>query len=209
MIPSMHPDLFSNTNTCINIDIPDGKLRLYPHFFEQEEANKYFKLLLKNIQWKQEKVFLYGKEHDVPRLSAWYGDEGKSYEYSGVLAKAIPWNQPLLTIKERIEAVSNEQFNSVLVNQYRDGSDGVAWHSDDEPELGADPIIASVSFGEERQFQLKHKKQKQLTKSLILPHGSLLLMGEKTQLNWLHQIPKSQRSLSTRINLTFRLVNNL
>ena len=205
----MISDLFSDANTHINIDIPDGKLCLYPHFFEQKEANKYFSWLMKNIHWKQEKIFLYGKEYDVPRLSAWHGDEGKSYEYSGVHAKALPWNQPLLEIKERIETVSCEKFNSVLVNQYRNGSDGVAWHSDDEPELGADPIIASVSLGEERKFQLKHKKQKQLTKSLKLPHGSLLLMGEKTQLNWLHQIPKSQRSLKARINLTYRLVYNL
>jgi len=207
MTPFMNFDLFSDTNTRIDIEIPDGKLCLYPNFFEQQKADNYFNLLMKNIHWKQEKIFLYGKEHDVPRLSAWYGDEGKSYEYSGIHAKAIPWDPSLLAIKEEIEAISNERFNSVLVNQYRDGSDGVAWHSDDEPELGIDPIIASVSFGEERQFQLKHKKR-QITKSLILPHGSLLLMGKKTQLNWLHQIPKSKRLLKSRINLTYRLVNN-
>jgi alkylated DNA repair dioxygenase AlkB len=112
----------------------------------------------------------------------------------------------LLTIKKKIESRTNEQFNSVLVNQYRNGSDGVAWHSDDENELGTDPIIASISLGEERQFQLKHKRNKQLKKSLILPHGSLLLMGKKTQLNWFHQVPKSKRNLTPRINLTYRLI---
>lgn len=200
----MYSDLFSDTNTVIDIEIPDGSLCLYPHFFEQKEADNYFELLMKDILWKQEKIFLYGKEHNVPRLSAWYGDAGKSYTYSGVHANATPWNRVLFAIKEKIQAISHEQFNSVLANQYRDGADGVAWHSDDEPELGPDPFIASVSFGQERQFQLKHKNNKQLTKSLLLPHGSLLLMGKKTQLNWLHQVPKSQRRLKPRINLTFR-----
>jgi len=203
----MNFDLFSNTDTCLNIEIPDGSLRLYPHFIKPEKADNYFRWLMDNINWKQESVFLYGKEHNVPRLSAWYGDEGKSYEYSGVRAEAISWNPILISIKEKIETISGTKYNSVLVNLYRDGSDGVAWHSDDEPELGADPIIASISFGEARQFQLKHKKQRDLTKSLVLPHGSLLLMGKKTQLNWLHQVPKSKRTLDPRINLTFRLVD--
>jgi len=199
-------DLFSSQDTHIPIDIIDGDLNFYPMFFNDKEASTYFDALIQNIKWKQEKITLYGKQHDVPRLSAWYGDEGKSYEYSGIRTNAIPWIDPLQQIKERIETLTSEKFNSVLVNQYRNGADGVAWHSDDEPELGIDPVIASVSFGEDREFQLKHKTNKQKKISLILPHGSLLLMGKNTQQNWLHQIPKSKRQLTPRINLTYRLI---
>ena len=199
-------DLFANTDTIIDINIPDGNLCLYPQFFDKVEADYYFQRLINDIAWKQEKISMYGKQYDVPRLSAWYGDEGKSYEYSGVYAEANPWISPLLRIKQKVESISGEQFNSVLLNQYRDGSDGVAWHCDDERELGGDPVIASVSFGEARKFQIKHKTNKKLTKSFVLPHGSLLLMGKKTQSNWLHQIPKSKQLLKPRINLTFRYV---
>lgn len=205
----MNLDLFSSDNEGQTIDIPDGNLFIYPNFYDAVEADKYFQQLLQTISWRQEKISMYGKTHNVPRLSAWYGDEGKIYQYSGIRTEAIQWTALLLAIKEKIETVSDYKFNSVLVNQYRNGKDGVAWHSDDEPELGKNPVIASLSFGEERLFQLKHKRNKNLKKSFTLPHGSLLVMGENTQLNWLHQLPKSQRSMEPRINLTFRLVNSL
>lgn len=199
-------DLFYNTKTSHSIEITGAELLFYPNFFDLELADLYFHELLKNIIWKQENITLYGKQHKVPRLTAWYADVGKSYEYSGIHATAIPWIYPLIDIKEKIESVSGEKFNSVLINQYRNGADGVAWHSDDESELGNEPVIASISLGEIRPFQLMNKKNKTLKHSIDLPHGSLLLMSGKTQQNYLHQIPKSSRSLQTRINLTFRFI---
>ncbi|MDH3327311.1 MAG: alpha-ketoglutarate-dependent dioxygenase AlkB [Gammaproteobacteria bacterium] len=132
----MNLDLFSTAETSHNITIPDGDLHLYPQFFDMNESDRYFQHLLNIVEWKQEKIFLYGKRYDVPRLSAWYADVGKSYEYSGLRVNATPWIPALLEIKQKIETVLGERFNSVLVNQYRNGADGVAWHSDDEPELG-------------------------------------------------------------------------
>ncbi|HNN87507.1 MAG TPA: alpha-ketoglutarate-dependent dioxygenase AlkB, partial [Pseudomonadales bacterium] len=141
------------------------------------------------------------------RLTAWYGDEGSRYQYSAVNLHALPWTPTLLNIKQRVEAHSDGiTFNSVLLNLYRNGSDGVAWHSDNEAELGPKPIIASVSFGQERPFQLRHIQDKNLKYSLPLPHGSLLIMRGETQRNWLHQIPKSAKAMAPRINLTFRVV---
>ena len=202
----MNFDFFTTQDTCHEIDIPDGRLSFYPQFFSANMADQYFKALMADISWKIEKITVYGKTHDVPRLSAWYADDGKTYEYSGTRVASMEWNPLLLEIKKAVEKETGEHFNSVLVNQYRDGADGVAWHSDDEPELGNDPVIASVSFGEERQFQLKHKYKKDLKKTIILPHGSLLLMEKGTQLNWFHQIPKSKHAMNPRINLTFRYV---
>ena len=202
----MNADLFSTSDTCISIDIPDGSLDFYPRFIDIDDADKYFRDLMDIINWKVERITVYGKTYDVPRLSAWYADEGRSYEYSGTRVEPNPWIPILLKIKNQVEFITGERFNSVLVNQYRDGADGVAWHSDDEIELGKDPVIASVSFGQERQFQLKHRYNKGMKKSLILPHGSLILMGKGTHLNWFHQIPKSKQVMKPRINLTFRNV---
>jgi alkylated DNA repair dioxygenase AlkB len=141
--------------------------------------------------------------HDLPRLTAWYGDPAKTYVYSGITVRSLEWIAPLLEIKRRIEGVSDYSFNSVLLNRYRNGSDSVSWHADDEPELGQNPLIGSVSFGEARSFQMKHKFLDEKRK-IILEHGSYLLMKGSTQHYWLHQIPKSKRALGERINLTFR-----
>lgn len=187
------------------IAIPDGDVVLYPKFFASEVADTFLQELTEQVAWKQERITLYGKEHDVPRLTAWYGDAGKRYRYSGITVEAATWTEPLLRIKQKIEAVSEQVFNSVLLNLYRNGEDSVAWHSDNEPELG--PVIASVSLGEQRPFQLRHKNNSFLKKSIGLPHGSLLMMGGTTQQFWLHQVPKSSRkNLQPRINLTFRTV---
>ena len=200
-------NVFSQQDDSYPIEIPDGELRVFPQLFSLSQADEYFHTLMDEVVWKNERISLYGRTYDVPRLSAWYADAGKSYEYSGIRVDGIPWTPLLSLIKAHVELKTGEIFNSVLVNQYRNGADGVAWHSDDEPELGEDPIIASVSFGEERLFQLKHKRDSTLKRSFTLPHGSLLLMGKQTQLNWMHQIPKSQRQIGPRINLTFRQVN--
>lgn len=204
-------DLFSNHNLQSDLkqDIPlvDGELALYSNLFSSQEADDYFKTLLDDIPWTQEKITMYGKTHNVPRLSAWYGDAEIPYTYSGITAYALPWTHSLQVIKDRIELVSHARFNSVLVNLYRDGNDSVSWHADDERELGPKPEIASLSLGHARSFQLKHKTNKSLKKSLLLPHGSLLLMRGETQKNWLHQIAKSRKPMAARINLTFRWVD--
>jgi alkylated DNA repair dioxygenase AlkB len=144
---------------------------------------------------------------DQPRLTAFYGDVQKPYSYSGIVMTPVEWNEELLFIKEKIETAINIHFTSVLLNFYRDGKDSMGWHADDEKELGENPVIASVSFGETRVFQMKHRKRKDVTKRNIpLTNGSLLLMQGTTQHFWLHQIPKTTKQLSPRINLTFRVI---
>lgn len=202
----LNQDLFSDTKLAYAVEIPDGELFLYPHFFTVDEADRYYQQLLDQIKWQQETIQMYGKQLKVPRLTAWYGEQGKAYTYSGIHHDALAWIGPLLEIKSRIESVAVTGFNSVLLNLYRDGNDGVAWHSDDEPELGPQPVIASVSFGEARVFQLRHKHNHAPKKNLLLPHGSLLIMRGNTQSNWLHQIAKSKKPMGPRINLTFRAI---
>ena len=167
-----------------------------------------FDTMKKNIIWEKQKIKLYGEFHDVPRLTAWYGDPNKSYIYSGIKLKTKPWNAALLKIREKIEKISKTKFNSVLLNLYRSGADSVSWHSDDEPELGQNPIIGSLSLGEARQFQMKHKYDYDLKQKILLQHGSFLLMSGKTQHNWLHQIPKRKNLKGERINLTFRVIKH-
>ncbi|MDQ3022324.1 MAG: alpha-ketoglutarate-dependent dioxygenase AlkB [Bacteroidota bacterium] len=185
-------------------NIPDGKILYYENFFPNNLSNEYFDELLKNINWKHEKIKMFGKEMNVPRFTAWYGDENKIYTYSGIAMNPAKWNDSLLQIKKKIEKESKINFNSVLLNLYRDGNDSVSWHSDDEPELGINPVIASISFGAHRKFQLRHKENKKEKLSIELKHGSLLLMLDNTQHFWEHQIPKTSKKIEQRINLTFR-----
>jgi len=201
-------DLFSHTssNDFHNIDIPDGDISICLNLFSSSEADSLLESLKTEIDWKQEQINIFGQIHDLPRLTAWYGDSGNSYTYSGISVNPSPWIPILLEIKKKIELVSNVQFNSVLLNRYRSGSDGVSWHSDDEPELGMNPVIGSVSFGESRPFQLKHKDLDGVKEKIILEHGSYLLMRGETQHKWLHQIPKSKKAMEERINLTFRVI---
>lgn len=189
------------------ISIPDTELMFYPSYFSQQESDIILENLLTEINWRQDKIKLYGKEMNIPRLTAWYGDEGKSYTYSHITMNPIPWTPVLLSIKQRVEEIANISFNSVLINLYRYGQDSMGWHSDDEPELGKNPIIASVSFGSTRKFQLRHRFNKTLKKVEInLTHGSLLMMQGKTQECWQHQIPKTAKFVNPRINLTFRII---
>ena len=163
--------------------------------------------LTADIPWRQERILVWGKMHSQPRLVAWYGDRGSDYTYSGITLTPIPWTDLLLEIKKRIEAVTAASFNSVLINYYRDNRDSMGFHSDDEPELGLRPVIASLSLGEERTLILKHKLNK-LAKSvrLKLASGSLLLMKGETQKYWTHGIAKESRLCGPRINLTFRQI---
>lgn len=203
-------DLFSSSkdrsDEAVRIDMPDADVLLFASLFSQREANQLLEALLTGIQWQQEKIKLYGQVHPLPRLTAMYGDPGTSYSYSGITAECAPWVPALMTIRERIEEVSHARFNSVLLNRYRTGSDSMSWHADDEPELGRNPVIGSVSLGQSRTLQMKHKSEKSIRRDIPLINGSFLLMQGTVQHHWLHQIAKSRRQMGERINLTYRLI---
>lgn len=184
----------------------DGIVFFYAGFLTVEESDRFFSDLYESINWRQEQIKIFGKTRPVPRLTAWYGDAGKSYTYSGIEHHAQPWNPTLKLIKSKVEDIAEVSFNSVLLNLYRDGKDSMSWHSDDEPELGQNPIIASVSLGATRRFSLKHKISKNLKFNIDLTGGSLLLMKAETQHFWQHQIPKTSQVVEPRINLTFRII---
>jgi alkylated DNA repair dioxygenase AlkB len=188
------------------IELPDADIQHYAALFSTSEADRLFLQLRREIDWQQEYISLYGTPRAVPRLTAWYGEPGTTYTYSGIRHKAASWLPVLQCIRQRIERVSCAAFNSVLLNFYRDGADSVAWHADDEPELGRNPVIGSVSFGASRVFQVKHKRQRALKHAIALEHGSYLLMQGATQHHWLHQVPKTRGATGERINLTYRRV---
>lgn len=187
--------------------MPDATVTYFPGVFSREESDHYLQTLTASIAWRQESIQLFSKEIPQPRLTAWYGDEGAVYTYSNLTNHPLPWTPELLAIKQRCEEIAHANFNSVLLNYYRDGRDSMGWHQDNEPELGEHPVIASVNFGATRRFQLRHKKRKDLdTITIELEHGSLLLMQGTTQKFWKHQVPKTAQEVGARINLTFRLI---
>ena len=188
------------------LDLPDAEIIYYPQFFDKENADKIYTELLQEIAWQQDNITVFGKTHPQPRLTALYGNEGKPYSYSNITMQPNPWNTLLQKIKYLIESRTECQFTTVLLNQYRDGKDSNGWHADNEKELGTNPIIASLSFGAERVFQLKHNTIADAKKSIVLEHGSLLLMKGSTQHFWKHQIPKTAKPIGNRINLTFRSI---
>lgn len=204
-------DLFSSEKNKEPIKLPlqDAEVIYYPSFFTSEETNKYFEILSNETPWQQDDIKLFGKTYPQPRLTALYGDNDNSYSYSGIKMLPKPFSKTLQEIKLRIEEVSEVKFTTVLLNLYRDGSDSNGWHSDDEKELGINPFIASISFGTNRMFHLKHKQDKNLRCRLLLENGSLLLMKGATQHNWQHQLPKSKKIKEPRINLTFRVLKKL
>jgi len=205
----MNYDLFeldSGLASTIHFDMIDADVSLYQSLYSTIEADLLFNELKREVEWGQEEIVMYGQKYKVPRLTAWYGDKDKAYTYSGITSYSKPWTSCLLNIKEKIEKLSQSSFNSVLLNFYRSGADGVAWHSDDEQELGKSPIIGSVSFGQKRSFQMKHKTKINERKVINLGQGDFLLMKGKTQHYWVHQIPKSKVHMEERINLTFRRV---
>lgn len=192
----------------VKYDLPDATIQYHPKIFPSEKSTFLINRLIETIRWKQNVIKMYGKENLVPRLEAWYGNPGKSYSYSGIKMDPLPWTEELLEIKDSIEHSCKTSFNSVLINFYRDGKDRVAWHSDDEKELGENPIIGSVSLGAERIFKLRHKKYKSnnLKHDILLKNGSFLLMKGKTQHHWMHEIPRTAKPIGPRINLTFRII---
>jgi alkylated DNA repair dioxygenase AlkB len=201
-------DLFSSNETKqIDFNLPDADVTLFENLFDKADSNRLFNSLINNIQWQQDQIKFYGKMLDLPRLTAWYGENDKPYTYSGIPMNPHPWNADLLYIKSKIEERAQVEFSSCLLNYYRNGKDSVSWHQDNEKELGQNPVIGSVSFGETRPFQLKHIEKEELEKiDIPLTHGSFLLMKGTTQHYWKHQIPKTTRDIKARINLTFRII---
>ena len=189
--------------TTYKRSVRDGEYIYIPDFLSYDEGNHYFEKLLATIRWKQEEMNMYGKTLPFPRLTAWYGDPEKSYSFSGLTLHPNKWTTELLEIKNKVVAEVKTPFNSVLLNRYRNGSDSMSWHQDDEKELGVNPIIASVNLGATRTFQLRHLKSGEKL-SLELPHGSLLVMMGKLNHYWQHQITKTRKQVGERINLTFR-----
>ena len=192
--------------TPVAFDVPDASITYYPTFFDTEEATTLFATLQQEIPWQQDDIKVYGKVFAQPRLTALFGNEGKPYSYSNIVMQPHPWTPLLLNIKNVIEKETQTIFSTVLLNYYRDGKDSNGWHADDEKELGTNPVIASLSLGAERIFQLKHNSIKNQKKSIILEHGSLLVMSGATQHFWKHQIPKTAKPVGSRINLTFRII---
>jgi alkylated DNA repair dioxygenase AlkB len=192
--------------SSINLNLKDGEVTYYPKFFNTNEANLYLDILSKKLDWKQDDITIFGKTYLQPRLTAFYAENLNTYKYSNITMKPHSFKDELLEIKEKIETKLRIKFTSCLANLYRDGKDSNGWHADDEKELGKNPTIASVSFGAERIFHFKHKKNSALKSKLVLEHGSLLLMQGATQHNWLHQIPKTKKQIGKRINLTFRII---
>ncbi|MBB6128279.1 alpha-ketoglutarate-dependent dioxygenase AlkB family protein [Mucilaginibacter lappiensis] len=182
----------------------DGEVFLYPNFYQEDGVYDVFDELKHSILWKQDKMKIYGKQVNFPRLTSWYADGDKTYTYSGVVNIPLPFTPLLRKIKEAAEQQCNKQFNSALLNFYRNGGDSMGWHSDNEKELSGNPVIASASFGATRTFQFKHKQQKNAKVSMALSNGSLLIMQGETQHHWLHQVPKTTDDTGPRINITFR-----
>jgi alkylated DNA repair dioxygenase AlkB len=190
----------------ITFDLPDAEIEYYPDFFDNQKANELFQKLKTEVPWQQDDITVYGKTHPQPRLTSLYGNEGKAYGYSNIIMQPHWWSPLIMFIKNEVEEVCNHKFTTVLLNNYRNGKDSNGWHADNEKELGRNPIIASVSFGAERVFQLKHNTIKELKQNITLQHGSLLLMKGTTQHFWKHQIPKTAKEIGPRINLTFRIL---
>lgn len=188
----------------LRLDVPEAEVVFYPSFFPTDAADRLLQELVKTTRWRRNSMKMFGELKPLPRLTAWYGDARARYVYSGIVNEPLPWTTALSEVKDAVEAACSVAFNGVLLNRYRSGQDSMGWHADDEPEFGEDPVIASVSFGGTRNFQLKHKRRKELKANVELTHGSLLVMRGGTQANWLHQIPKTAKPVGERLNLTFR-----
>lgn len=214
------------------LTIPNGELLFSESFFSKKVSDRsveYFqennilnwrstdwsavsdqeleKINFTNINWKHDKIKLYGKEIPLPRLTSWHGDQGKDYTYSGIASQPSKWNEGLLYIKNEVEKIACEKFNSVLLNWYRNGEDCLSWHADDEKELGKNPIIASVNFGETRDFIIRRNDDHSKKITIPLSHGTLLVMRGEIQHFWQHSVPKRKKIKGSRFNLTFRNIS--
>jgi alkylated DNA repair dioxygenase AlkB len=194
-----------NQEKISNLLHKDGTVNYYPNILTRNEANRYFDSLSQNIVWENDEAIIFGKHIVAKRKVAWYGDSDYLYTYSNTTKQALAWTkgEGEADLKQIVEELTETKFNSCLLNLYHNGSEGIAWHSDDERSLEKDSTIASLSLGAERKFSFKHKQTNQ-TISLVLEHGSLLIMKDATQTNWLHSLPTSKKITGPRINLTFR-----
>lgn len=212
------------------ITVPDGELYYAPQFLSQKISDRALQLLLandrypvqgtdwqtadldgigwENIQWRQDKIRMFGREVDLPRLSAWHGDSDRPYTYSGLTLQPQPWNPVLDWLRDQLQQVSGIRFNSVLLNWYRSGQDHISWHTDAEPELGPNPVIGSFNFGAARRFLIRRTDDPQHKIEFPLTHGSLLVMSGALQHHWQHSVPKQARIRDSRVNLTFRLIQH-
>ncbi len=187
------------------IPMADADVRYYPGWFSRNTADAYYSTLKSELCWRQDSIKLFGKRMQIPRLQAWYGDPHCHYAYSGLALTPLPFHPVLSSIRKKLEKELSAQFNCVLCNWYRDGQDSMSFHSDDEPELGDKPTIASITFGEKRNFDFKHKSTGEKCR-LGLEHGSLLIMAGDTQKHYVHGINKTKRVTAPRINLTYRYI---
>ncbi|MEZ4793193.1 MAG: alpha-ketoglutarate-dependent dioxygenase AlkB [Gelidibacter sp.] len=197
-------DLFTANKTVFHL--PNAELVYIPDFYSVNNANYHFQFLKDHIPWQQDVITLFGKTHKQPRLTSLFATNEEPYRYSNIKMTPHQFPEHLLLIKSDVERAANHQFTSVLLNLYRNGSDSNGWHADNEKELGKNPVIASISFGEPRVFHFKHRTLKKEKHKLLLQHGSLLIMKGEMQHYWLHQIPKTKRKIGARINLTFRTI---
>src|SRR5688572_347727 len=199
-------DLFGNTiNENTNLLPHGGTVNYYGRIMSPAEADRYYKILLENIVWKNDEARIFGKHFITKRKVAWYGDTAFSYTYSNITKEGLPWTPELLELKTLVEEKTGATYNSCLLNLYHTGEEGMAWHSDDEKTLGRHMPIASLSFGAERKFGFRHKQTKE-TVFLNLEPGSLLVMKDETQTNWLHRLPPTKKVTRPRVNLTFRTI---
>ncbi len=186
--------------------LADADLTYLPAWLAPERADAWLAALIEQTPWSQPRVRVFGREHPVPRLVAWYGDPQAGYRYSGQTHQPLAWTPLLAQIRRAVERESGGSFNGVLLNLYRSGEDAMGWHSDDEAELGANPLIASLSLGAPRRFDLRRKGGQRIEHSLLLEHGSLLVMAGATQHHWQHQVARTRKVDAPRLNLTFRLI---
>lgn len=197
-------DLFSD-NQILNLLPYDGTVFYYGKVLSLKEANHCFNELYNNIEWRNDEAVIFGKHIVTNRKVAWYGDKEYNYTYSNTTKKALTWTKELLLLKQLAEEKTESTYNSCLLNLYHNGNEGMAWHSDGEKMLQKNGAIASLSFGAERKFSFKHKESKAIV-SLILEHGSLLVMKNETQTHWMHRLPPTTLVKRPRINLTFRTI---
>nr|WP_067298615.1 alpha-ketoglutarate-dependent dioxygenase AlkB [Marinobacterium profundum] len=189
------------------IQAPGADLVLLRGFVDTQQSAQLLSCLTQEIDWRQDRIRLFGREHPIPRLQQFQGEPGLHYRYSGLLLETGPWHPLIEQLRRRISALEPADFNCVLLNLYRDGNDSMGWHSDDEPELGPNPVIASLSLGQPRRFLLRHRQHPQQPKiELMLDNGSLLLMRASTQHHWQHALPRTRRTCEPRLNLTFRCI---
>ncbi len=198
-------DLFNFQNPSTNLLPADGVVNYYGSIMPAANANRYYQYLLDNIAWENDQAVIFGKLIITKRKVAWYGDIPFEYTYSNITKRALPWTPELLALKSDVEKETGETFNSCLLNLYHSGDEGMAWHSDAEKDLKKDGAIGSLSFGAVRKFSFKHKQTGE-TVSIVLEHGSLLVMKGTTQAHWLHRLPPTKRVSTPRINLTFRTI---